>query len=108
MLPWPTLSYPTLLFCFTERIGEREMKPIDLRRLRIDLCGKDKIPPEFGRLFEGEVLWEEGWVREWEGVGGGNRKVRVFVRCPKCGKFVPAGRITQHFGTGSCIGGRTR
>ncbi|TXH08391.1 MAG: hypothetical protein E6R03_18285 [Hyphomicrobiaceae bacterium] len=40
--------------------------------------------------------------RTWRGVRVKSSKHRVEVQCPRCLKFLPAGRLHQHIGTAAC------
>lgn len=92
---------------------------IDMKKLRMDICGNDKIPHNFERLglynlHEREYDRE---TREFEYKSIGEFEVhvlpskpkynrygelrkssehRVFVRCKCCSKMIPAGRLMQH------------
>jgi len=89
------------------------MRPVDLRKLRIDLYGKDKLDsdaegtyPDF-TLFDclGEIVTRTTVIvtRQKKPKGlthtgrlGHPSGHRVYCKCPDCGKVVPAGRLAQH------------
>jgi len=84
--------------------------------LRRQLCGHDKMPLEFSGLFENILVWPPAPFDRYYAGGLFTFKVlpstpttrrkssqhRIFVKCPQCGQFIPAGRIAQHIGTKNC------
>lgn len=96
-----------------------KIRPLHLPTIRRQLCGSDKIPLAFTGRFEQVELKPVVYVLRGEPIDlnyrtgcfdfevrrsiadevGPARKSsqhRVFVKCPCCGDFVPAGRLHQH------------
>lgn len=78
------------------------MKTVDMRRLRKDLSGSDKLPMDFCGTFKDFKCFD--FRKESLGLfdvtvkkGTGNSSLhRVFISCPICKTLIPAGRIAQH------------
>lgn len=88
------------------------MQPINVRRLRQDLFGVDKIP--FDYTFDGQAECFDAWGKSLgvfrvivnaSKAQSNGRKIstaRIFVKCKGCGATIPAGRIAQHYDTKIC------
>jgi hypothetical protein len=81
------------------------MKSVDVKRLRVDLMGVDKMPMYQG-LISGDVpvydksgneLCRTIAVVRISGVAEGRYFHRVMLNCPTCQRQVSAGRLAQHF-----------
>lgn len=80
---------------------------IKVSRLRVELCGSDKMPLDFCGNFTKHLYDTYGndlgefciVVNKGQGLENGRRKStkhRIFVGCPHCDKLLPVGRLQQH------------
>lgn len=77
------------------------MNAVNLRKLRMELVGKEKIPKDFQLVKQEQALYDR-WggvvciteVRILKSIGGSHH--RIYAKCPDCEKFIPVGRLQQH------------
>lgn len=84
------------------------MNSINVRRLRINLYGKDKLDADAEGVYPDYTLYDRYgnivcrttvYVTKqlkpyWNGHPSGHR---IYCLCPECGKKVPVGRLAQHY-----------
>jgi len=83
------------------------MKTINVRRLREELFGEDRIPtvpfsawPHSVVLkdYHGEPICEtQITILDQHPRETRKRRNRILCNCPQCGKLVPVGRLRQHY-----------
>lgn len=81
------------------------MNQVNVSKLRKEICGSDKIPRNFTGTFPdtklvdtlGELVCVTTVHVNSGGIPGCIAKHRVFCSCPNCDKFVPVGRLAQHY-----------
>lgn len=85
---------------------------VDVRKLRLHLFPKGKIPLDYEDQWEHVKLPMNGWPRNEEATvitvviceksksdgSRGMKGMRLYVICPECGKQISAGRLHQHMG----------
>lgn len=85
----------------------------DIRRSLFGKCCAKLPLVEKLVMFPNQTVWDATgaeigvftfrlFPRVWRGVRVKSSKHRMEVQCPKCLKFLPAGRLHQHIGTAAC------